>query len=156
MAETIRDVTVRLRIEQVKAKLEVPGVKEAQKGVAGLNVNINKLDKSVKNTSVNIDKSIKQTTTNNVQLNKSIRQTTINYNQLSDSSLKAGEGFRTAGEGVFAFGRYVTTMVSGSAASCLAQRAWHGCHSCGARRARAIQIASLSNDESRPIGGKPQ
>ena len=85
MASTIRDVTIRIRIEQVKSPpLKVPGVKQAEAGFKGVNVQVAKLDTSIAKTTSTAEKM---------------------GIQIQDSGLKSAEGFRTAGEGVFAFGR---------------------------------------------------
>ncbi|MCH7862755.1 MAG: hypothetical protein IH998_13980 [Proteobacteria bacterium] len=47
MAETIRDVVIRIRLEQTKSKLEVPGVKEAETKIRDVNIQVTKLDKKL-------------------------------------------------------------------------------------------------------------
>jgi len=110
--ETIRDVVIRLRLEQEETKLKVPGAKEAVKEVNNFNTSIKNTNTSIKN--VNAD--IKNTKTVINVFNTEIKNTTASFEKLGreaedtsvkikENMLKAGEGFKAAGEGAFTLAR---------------------------------------------------
>ena len=97
MAETIRDVVVRLSLKQVEAKLRTPDMKPAEKAVQGYEKTVVKSTKVVEKHFTSVRESVKEMTTETV-----------------DGSLKMSESLRTAGDGAFTLARGLAFTWAGS------------------------------------------
>jgi hypothetical protein len=97
MAETIRDVVIRLSLKQVEAKLKVPDLKPAEKAATEWSKTTVEKTKIVEKHFNSVRESIVRMSTETV-----------------DGSLKMGESLRTAGDGAFTLARGLAFTWAGS------------------------------------------
>lgn len=114
MADVIRDVVIRYKLEPVEGKVPVPKTGAAQKGLDELGKKVKDTNKKIKTSNNEIADSFKKI---GDEIAKSIKETekaTREYEKFArdakDQSLRANEGFRTAGEGAITLARGVTFL----------------------------------------------
>ena len=104
MADVIRDVVVRIGVEQKTDRIKTPDFKDATKSA-------DKFTDAVEKSLESLGKTFEEVTSDLDKLDKEIADTTPTTQQwgqtVSDESLKVGEGLKAATEGAFTLARGV-------------------------------------------------
>ncbi|GAB4146530.1 MAG: hypothetical protein Tsb009_19230 [Planctomycetaceae bacterium] len=95
MSEVIRDVVVRIRLEQVGNKLTVPDTRQ----VTGAFDTVNKKASASVKQRLKDEKSVRDSN------NLTAKEAVANAQKVRTESIKAAEGFKTLGDGAFTFAR---------------------------------------------------
>ena len=109
MADVIRDVVVRIGVEQKTDRIKTPDFKDATKSA-------DKFTDAVEKSLESLGKTFEEVTSDLDKLDKEIADTTPTTQQwgqtVSDESLKVGEGLKAATEGAFTLARGVAFMAA--------------------------------------------
>ena len=109
MADVIRDVVVRIGVEQKTDRIKTPDFKDATKSA-------DKFTDAVEKSLESLGKTFEEVTSDLDKLDKEITDTTPTTQEwgqtVSDESLKVGEGLKAATEGAFTLARGVAFMAA--------------------------------------------